>query len=77
MTQRAKRNSAPAAAAHRKTDWRHQHLDETKTFAATHRGVLLISSLSSADLYLNDSALQLSVTDHAASDAFVLNCTSL
>ena len=30
------------------------------------------SSLSSGDLYLNDSALQLSVTDHVVSDAFVL-----
>ena len=29
-------------------------------------------SLSSGDLYLNDSALQLSVTDHVFSDGFVL-----
>src|ERR1700724_384180 len=31
-----------------------------------------LNSLCSADLYLNDSALQLSVTDHLVSDAFVL-----
>src|SRR3984893_16524393 len=33
---------------------------------------LFPSSLSSAELYLNDSALQLSVADHVFSDGFVL-----